>query len=261
VFEPGDDLATLAATAVNDGADALGMAGGDGSQAAVAAVAAEHDLPYVCVPAGTRNHFAIDLGLDRGDVIGALDAFVDGRERTIDLGRVNGRVFVNNVAMGVYGAVVQAPVYREHKMRTVIEMLPELIGTDAEPFDLRYIGPAGRAVDTAVLVLVSNNPYTIDPPSRPGTWRALDGGVLGVIAVSGPPHGLSEWSTPRFQVDSATTISLGIDGESVTVQPPLVFASDSRALRVLLPVHRSRPRLAGRSPGFIDRRPREVDPS
>jgi diacylglycerol kinase family enzyme len=164
VFEPCADLATLAATAVNDGADALGMAGGDGSQAAVAAVAAEHNLPYVCVPAGTRNHFALDLGIDRHDVVGALDAFVDGSERTIDLGRVNGRVFVNNVAMGGYGAVVQAPVYREHKMRTVIEMLPELIGPDAEPFDLRYIGPDGRAVDTAVLVLVSNDPYAVDPP-------------------------------------------------------------------------------------------------
>jgi diacylglycerol kinase family enzyme len=249
VFEPGDDLATLAATAVNDGADALGMAGGDGSQAAVAAVAAEHDLPYVCIPAGTRNHFALDLGIDRRDVVGALDAFVDGSERTIDLGRVNGRVFVNNVAMGVYGAVVQAPVYREHKVRTVIEMLPELIGPDAEPFDLRFTGPDGRVVDTAVLVLVSNNPYAIDPPSRPGVSRALDGGVLGVIAVSGPPsHGLTEWSTPTFQMDSATTIPLGIDGESVTVQPPLVFAPDPRALRFLRPVHRSRPRLAGRRP-------------
>ena len=64
LFEPGDDLTALATAAVRAGADALGMAGGDGSQAAVAAVAAEHDLPYVCVPAGTRNHFALDLGID-----------------------------------------------------------------------------------------------------------------------------------------------------------------------------------------------------
>jgi diacylglycerol kinase family enzyme len=95
-----DESRDLAATAVQDGADALGMARGDGSQAAVAAVAAEHDLPYLCVPAGTRNHFALDLGIDRHDVVGALDAFVDGSERSIDLGRVNGRVFVNDVAMG-----------------------------------------------------------------------------------------------------------------------------------------------------------------
>ena len=114
VFQRGDDPTALAAAAVRAGADAIGMAGGDGSQGAVAAVAAEHDLPYVCIPAGTRNHFALDLGIDPADVVGALDAFVDGEERRIDLGLVNGRVYVNNVAMGVYGVVVQSPEYRDH---------------------------------------------------------------------------------------------------------------------------------------------------
>src|SRR6266705_3289842 len=89
--------------------------GDDGSQAAVAAVAAEHDLPFVCVPAGTRNHFALDLGIDRHDVVGALDAFTEGYERSVDLARVNGRVFVNNVSFGVYAAIVQSGDYREAK--------------------------------------------------------------------------------------------------------------------------------------------------
>ncbi len=70
----GDDLLGLAEDAIARGADALGMAGGDGSQALVASVAARHDIPYVCVPAGTRNRLALDLGLDRADVVGALDA-------------------------------------------------------------------------------------------------------------------------------------------------------------------------------------------
>ena len=249
LFEPGDDLTTLATAAVRAGADALGMAGGDGSQAAVAAVAAEHDLPYVCVPAGTRNHFALDLGIDRNDVVGALDAFSDGHERRIDLGRVNGRAFVNNVAMGVYGAVVQSSAYRDHKVRTVIDMMPELIGPDAEPFDLRFIGQDGRAHDTAALVLVANNPYVIDPRPRHGTRGDLDGGVLGIIAVTGPPPGgLSEWTTPTFRVDSATAVALGIDGESVAMEPPLVFESDPRALRVLVPARRSRRGPAPRPP-------------
>ena len=100
VFERGDDLSALATAAIEGGADVIGMAGGDGSQAAVAAVAAEHDVPYVCVPAGTRNHFAIDIGVARDDVVGALDAFVDGAERRIDLARVNGRIFVNIASMG-----------------------------------------------------------------------------------------------------------------------------------------------------------------
>jgi diacylglycerol kinase family enzyme len=246
LFQPGDDLATLATTAVRDGADALGMAGGDGSQAAVAAVAAEHGLPYVCVPAGTRNHFALDLGIDRNDVVGALDAFIDGRERRIDLGRVNERVFVNNAAMGVYGAVVQSAAYRDHKVRTVIDMLPELLGPGAEPFDLRFSGRDGREHDTAVLVLVSNNPYAIDPRPKRATRGNLDGGVLGVVAVTGPPPGgLTEWSKPTFRVDSATAVVLGIDGESVAMEPPLVFASDPLALRVRVPSRRSRRRPVG----------------
>ena len=106
-LRPGDDLEQLVRDAVADGADGLAMAGGDGSQAIVAAIAAEHDLPYACIPAGTRNHFALDLGVDRDDVVGALDAFVDGGERRVDLAEVNGRVFVNNVSLGLYAEAVQ----------------------------------------------------------------------------------------------------------------------------------------------------------
>ena len=95
------------------------MAGGDGSQAIVAAMAAEAGLPYACIPAGTRNHFALDLGVDRDDVVGALDALVDGRERRVDLAEVNGRVFVNNVSLGVYAEAVQREGYREAKLRTI----------------------------------------------------------------------------------------------------------------------------------------------
>ncbi len=239
VFEPGDDLAALATAAVRDGADALGMAGGDGSQAAVAAVAAQHDVAFVCVPAGTRNHFALDLGVDRDDPVAALDAFVDGEERRIDLGRVNGRVFVNNVAMGVYGAVVQSHEYRAHKVRTVVAMLPDLLGPDAEPFDLRFTDSGRATFDSAALVLVSNNPYVIDPRPGKGTRADIDGGVLGVIAVTGPPpRGLAEWTTATIVVDSAAPIALGIDGESVAMEPPLLFESSPKTLRVRVPARR-----------------------
>ena len=111
--------------AVSRGADALAMAGGDGSQAIVAAIAAEHSLPYACVPAGTRNHFALDLGVDRDDVVGALDALVDGGERVVDLADVNGRVFVNNVSLGIYGEAVQRPGYRNAKLRTLLDTIPD----------------------------------------------------------------------------------------------------------------------------------------
>jgi diacylglycerol kinase family enzyme len=241
ILEPGDDLAALAETAIRNGADAVGMAGGDGSQATVAAVAAEHDVPFVCVPAGTRNHFAFDLGIDRNDVVAALDVFDDGTERRIDLGRVNGRVFVNNVAMGAYGALVESPAYRDHKMRTAIEMLPQFVGPRSERFDLRFAGRDGTTHDSALLILVSNNVYTFDPRPQVRTRGLLDGGVLGVITVAGPPpHGLEEWSPQTFRVDSATSVAVGIDGESVAMSPPLLFESDRQALRVRLPARRRR---------------------
>ena len=137
----------------------------------------------MCVPAGTRNHFALDIGVDRNDVVGALDAFIDGLERRIDLARVNGRVFVNNVAMGVYGAVVQSSAYRDHKVRTVIEMLPGLVGPGAERFDLRFAMAVRH--DTAVLDLVSNNPYAIEPwPRRPRGGTSTE-----VCSASSPSPG------------------------------------------------------------------------
>ena len=131
----GDDLATLVRDAVANGADAVGVAGGDGTQAIVAAIASERGLPYVCVPAGTRNHFALDLGVDRDDVVGALDASTKGRERVVDLAEVNGRVFVNNVSLGVYAEAVQRQGYRDAKLRTIAETMPTVLGPDGDTLD------------------------------------------------------------------------------------------------------------------------------
>ena len=107
VLDPGQDLAALARDAAAGGADVLGVAGGDGSLAVVAAVAAAHGIAFACVPAGTRNHFALDVGVDRHDLTGALDAFTDGVERQIDVAEVNGRMFLNNVSLGIYGQAVR----------------------------------------------------------------------------------------------------------------------------------------------------------
>ncbi len=69
ILTPGQDLAALARAAIGAGADVVGMAGGDGS---LAVAAAAHGIPFVCIPAGTSNHFALDVGADRRDVTGAL---------------------------------------------------------------------------------------------------------------------------------------------------------------------------------------------
>ena len=146
----GDDLATLVRDAIADSADAVGVAGGHGTQAIVAAIAAERGLPYVCVPAGTRNDFALDLGVDRDDVVGALDAFTKGRERVVDLAEVNGRVFVNNVSLGVYAEAVQRQGYRDAKLRTIAETMPTVLGPNGDALDLSVCssGPHHRSKST-----------------------------------------------------------------------------------------------------------------
>jgi diacylglycerol kinase family enzyme len=256
VLKPGDDLLQLAATAIAEGADVIGMAGGDGSQALVASVAAEHGVLYVCVPAGTRNHFALDLGLDRENVVGALDAFFEGIERRVDLARVNGRVFVNNASMGLYAKIVQSEAYRDAKLKTAADMLPDMLGPDALPFDLRFIGPDGSERPTAHLLMVSNDPYQLDHLGTQGTRTRLDLGTLGVVAarIAGPHEavqfialeaagrissfsGWLEWDTPEFRVDSSAPIEIGIDGEAMLLDPPLVFESVRGALRVRIPHH------------------------
>ena len=256
VLQPGDDLLQLAEDAVARGADVIGMAGGDGSQALVASVAARHDVPHVCVPAGTRNHFALDLGLDRNDVVGALDAFGDAIERRIDLAAVNGRTFVNNASLGLYAEVVQSPGYRDAKVRTAASILPGLLGPDATQLDLRYTGPDGQAYPTAQLILVSNDPYQLDYPGGRGTRARIDRGVLGIVAVqiasadearrfaaleaAGQVRrfpGWVEWTAPRFEVGSAGPVRVGVDGEALTMDPPVVFESRPGALRVRLPRH------------------------
>ena len=155
------DLEGLVRDAVAGGADGLAMAGGDGSQAIVAAIAAELDLPYACVPAGTRNRVALDLGVDRDDVVGALDAFVDGGERRVDLAEVNGRVFVNNVSLGLYAEAVQRDGYRDAKLRTLLDTVPDVVRPDSGDLGLRWSGPGGHADDSGVAVLVSNNRYRL----------------------------------------------------------------------------------------------------
>jgi diacylglycerol kinase family enzyme len=237
-LRPGDDLWELVRDAVAGGADALAMAGGDGSQAIVAAVAAEHGLPYACIPAGTRNHFALDLGVDRDDVVGALEAFVDGGERVVDLAEVNGRVFVNNVSLGLYAESVQREGYRDAKIRTILETVPDVLGPNGKPLDLQWTGPDGAAHESAATILVSNNRYRLGKLIGSGTRPRMDEHVLGVAAVgSGGPR-LLEWTTPAFEVTSGVEVPAGIDGEAVQLDSPVRFGMRPSALRVrIAPAH------------------------
>jgi len=255
ILEPGMDLAQLARDAIAGGADCLGMAGGDGSQARVASIAIEHQIPFVCISAGTRNHFAQDLGLDRENPRAGMIALCDGVERQIDYATVGDRLFVNNVSLGVYATIVRSDDYREAKVETTKEQLPGLLGSQAEPFDLQFTTPDGREIDGAFLIMVSNNQYVTSPSLDVSQRRSIDDGVLGVFAVTaktGAEAGrlvasttfglgqidpnLHQFGATTFEVRSHSGRALaGVDGESLSLPTPLQFKIHPKGMRILVP--------------------------
>ena len=240
VLGPGDDLETLVADAVNSGADALGMAGGDGSLAPVAAAAAAHDVPFVCLPAGTRNHFALDLGIARHDLIGALDAFTAGLERRIDMAEVNGRPFLNNVSLGVYGEAVRRSGYREAKLRTMLDTVHEVLSSTTPTPALLVTDEVRRRHTSPLVVLVSNNAYALDQPLARGSRPRLDTGRLGIVMLDRPggerPQVLA-WSAPSLEITATAPVPAGLDGEAATLLPPLRCMTRRGVLRVRISRH------------------------
>ena len=251
LLEGHQDVAGLATRAVAEGADLLGVAGGDGTQALVAEVAARHDVPFAVIPAGTRNHFALDLGLDREDPAAALEALTDGVELRVDLGFAADRVFVNNASFGTYASVVADPAYRDAKLHTTLRTLPGLLtGEDAPGLRMRA-GPT-RA-DGLQALLVSNNPYlrAVDS-ARPGRRERLDSGLLGVLGVrvantaqaARLVRGARSGSVMRLRADEVVVeadtadIAVGIDGEHVMLPTPVICRTAPGALRVHVPRHR-----------------------
>ena len=255
MLDHGLDLEQLTRDAVARGADCLGMAGGDGSQALVASVAREHDLPYVCIPAGTRNHLALDLGLDRDDPRGAMQAFRDAIERRIDVGTVNDRLFVNNVSLGLYATIVQSPEYRDAKVEVSRSMTGDLLSRHSEPFDLAYTTPDGNDIDGAFVIMVSNNPYIMGARRDAAQRREMDSGQLGVFTIStqsaaqaGRLAALAamgmrdiskhwyEFTAEEFEVRARSGAAFaGVDGEALEMDAPLRFRIHPLALRLYVP--------------------------
>jgi diacylglycerol kinase family enzyme len=245
------DVGALARRAVADGADLLGVAGGDGTQALVAGIAAEHNIPLLVISAGTRNHFALDLGLDREDPSRCLDALRDGVELRVDLGLIGERPFVNNASFGAYAVVVQSPAYRDDKRHTTTEMLPDLLAGQKGP---RLVAKAGDVtVEGPQAVLVSNNVYGMGDIAGLGRRARLDRGTLGLFAVKvnsavqaagllrgTSSRGLTRLAAPQVVVDAdAAQIPVGVDGEALMLDTPVRCTVQPAALRVRVP--RDRP--------------------
>jgi diacylglycerol kinase family enzyme len=229
VLGEGDDPHRLALEA---DAEALGVAGGDGSLAAVASAAIERDIPFVCVPFGTRNHFARDIGLDRDDPLGALAAF-RGVERRVDVGLVGERIFLNNVSLGLYARLVHR---REHHRRRWEAMAAVralgLAFARRHPLDARVDGEPLRAR----ILLVANNHYRLDLFSL-GERDRLDAGELHLYAAEGLfPVQWVERAAPSFRIDlPGPRVGAAVDGEPVELETPLELRVDPGRLRLLVP--------------------------
>ena len=231
VLREGEDLTELARAA---DAEVLGIAGGDGSLGAVAGVAIERDLAFVCVPWGTRNHFAGDVGLDRGDPTAALAAFSDGVERRIDVGRVGDRVFMNNVTLGLYARLVHRREQHRRRREALARIRAVLLSLRDRRWTERFVVD-GRALRASVVV-VANNEYQLDPFSI-GERERLDAGVLAVYAARGLRR--VRWSgrtTPDVRIEARRSPAwAAVDGEPVRFASPLELRVDPGALRLLLP--------------------------
>ena len=251
------DVADVARKAVDDGADLLGVAGGDGTQALVAAVAAEHGLPYLVISAGTRNHFAADLGLDLQDPSRCLDALNDGVDIYVDLGTVGDRPFVNNASFGAYAEVVQSPSYRDAKTSTVVRMLPDVLADQQGAKFVVHV--QDRVIESPQAVLVSNGPYEMDDLAGLGQRPRLDLGTLGVVALSvnsprqaigllrrAHRRGLTQATASEVIIDAdRPEIPVGVDGEALVIPVPVRCEVRPGALRVRVPRNRpgvTRPR-------------------
>jgi diacylglycerol kinase family enzyme len=253
------DVAEVARTAVTQGADLLGVAGGDGTQALVAGIAAEHGIPFMVISAGTRNHFALDLGLDRANPAACLDALTDAVELRVDLGVIGGRTFVNNASFGAYAEVVEDPAYRADKLRTTLELLPDLLQGHRGPRLTVHAG--GVEISAPQALLVANNPYGTGDIAGLGRRARLDRGVLGVVVAtvdsarravdlmirSRRAAGLQVLTAQEVTVTADTRqVSVGIDGESVSLPVPVRCTVRPRALRVWVP--RDRPGVPASKP-------------
>jgi diacylglycerol kinase family enzyme len=239
VLEPGEDARFAAIAAVEGGSEVLGVAGGDGSVSAVATVAAEHEVALVIVPMGTLNHFARDLG------------------RRVDVGRINGHLFINNVSLGVYAEMVGDPAYRHDKLRVAKTKLQAAFSDPELRRALRITPPEGAPLEGVLAVVVSNNPYEFARLDRVGQRHRLDTGMLQIsvldastldelverlLAGTSLPGAieirpaLHHWMSEHLEMGVlGEGVRVGVDGEPITFEAPLRFSVEPAALRVLVP--------------------------
>ena len=184
--------------------------------------------------------------------MGALDAFGDAVERPMDLAEVNGHVFVNNVSLGLYAAIVQSPEYRDAKVDTTLSALPKLLGPGSRRWTCASTDRTARTTTAPTSCWCPTVPTARRSPPWPpdlGSTPAPSGSRRWCSPTTPPPNGSSRrwrrigptatrdsqtWSYGEFVVDSASAVAVGLDGEAMDMEPPLRFSIRPHALRVRL---------------------------
>lgn len=273
VLKKEDNVEDVARRAAKAGADVLGVSGGDGSIGAVAKVALEHKLPMVVLPGGTKCHFARDIGLDPERIVDSLAGFT-GVKRQIDLGSINGRIFLNNVSFGLYADIVDNPDYRDNKLRVTRQVLQEIVSGSKSIYDLQFLA-GKKQIKKAVQVLASVNCYKTLSIFELGQRERLDEGILQITALTSLNDTMIkrlmrsisidrlhkheaipdfyQWTAKTFNItSSAKKIVVGVDGEREEYKTPITVQVLPSALTVYVPAEgvRSRPKGAF-SPRFV----------
>lgn len=230
---------------------AVVAAGGDGTVSAVVAGLIGTNVALGVIPLGTLNHFAKDLGIR--DLRSAIDAIASGATRRVDVGEVNGRVFVNNSSIGLYPEIVAQRDHerKRHGLAKWVAMARAALRTVLR-FPLLHVAIAlagGVFSAHTPFVFVGNNEYALG--SELGSRTRLDGGRLAVYTL----RSSSRWRMfvamvkavfrhrdPELEtrtVDRADIVAnkrslqVAVDGEVVRMAPPLTYRSRPRALVVL----------------------------
>lgn len=250
-----DNIVELARNAAKNGADVLGVSGGDGTIGAVATIAIEYDLPLVVLPGGTRCHFARDIGLDPKLIGDALACFY-GKEQRIDVGNINGRIFLNNASLGLYADIIDNPEYREHKVATSRATLQKLL-TKQKRYPLIFTESQGKKHTEAVQILVGVNAYKTVNLFELGHRDSLTGHTLQITAITQLTDSLvkslmktaalnkdfvtenagavRQWNTKKFRVDApGKKIVVGVDGEREEYKTPVTIEVMPGALRLMV---------------------------
>jgi YegS/Rv2252/BmrU family lipid kinase len=254
----GAELSELARSAVSNGARAVVAGGGDGTISAVASALVGTDKALGVLPLGTLNHFAKDLRIPL-EVEGAARNVCDGRVAYVDVGEVNGQVFINNSGLGLYPRIVRRREKlqeRESAGKWSAFVRASLAVLRRYPFlNVRLCADGKEIVRSTPFVFVGNNEYEVEG-TRMGARKRLDAGTLSLyVAHRTGRLGLLRLAlralfgrlrqAEDFDALSAEEIwvetrrpkrlHVAIDGEVTVMTTPLHYRVLPRALRVIVP--------------------------